>query len=341
MAGTGLFGGYAFDPNVFTDYMKELPTWSNAILASGVWREDPAIMEKLGEKGNVATIPMYTPLDINASNMAPLNNDGATNNTPVATSGKKQACMLIQRMKAWKSTDFTKELTGADPLTNVAESVDDYYGQVWVRELMAIASAAMGVSALSGHVTNLAAASSATPGDANKITQDTLIDAQQAALGDMADGFGLFVIHSKIYAQYKKWGLVDYNKYTIKNALAEDVELPTIGGLIPVVMDRYTVDTTGTNPVYKSYIFGEGAFVGCTKDNYEKPYYVDYDPDTAGGTESLYTKQGRVIHPNGLSFDFTATASESPALTELADSDNYSLVADHKNVKIGLILSNG
>lgn len=55
---------------------------------------------------------------------------------------------------------------------------------------------------------------------------------------------GLLVLNSYIYARYKAMGLVDYNKYTITNAIERDVELPTIGGFIPVVSDRFTVDTS-------------------------------------------------------------------------------------------------
>ena len=109
MARTGLFGGFSFDEEVFTDMMQEQPTWNNAILASGVLVNNPAIMNLIGEKGNVATIPMYKPLSITDAGMAPLNNDGLTDNTPVDIAGKKQTCMLTQIMKAFKAKDFTKE----------------------------------------------------------------------------------------------------------------------------------------------------------------------------------------------------------------------------------------
>ena len=107
------FGGFPFDVEVFGDYMAEQNTINTNIIASGVIREDASIMSLIGEKGNVATIPFYTELDANAS--PALNNDGNTNNEPTDISGSKQTCMLIQRMKAWKAQDFTRELTGAKP----------------------------------------------------------------------------------------------------------------------------------------------------------------------------------------------------------------------------------
>ena len=171
MARTGLFGGFYFDEEVFTDLMTEADYWSNPILASGIVRQDDSIMNLIGDKGNVATIPMYKPISIYDSNMA-----------PVEIAGDKQTCMLIQRMKAFKAKDFTKELTGADPLTHIKNSIQKYYTQVWEDELMNIAKGVLGVSALASHVTDLSI-KSGTIAAANKISETTLIDAEQEALG--------------------------------------------------------------------------------------------------------------------------------------------------------------
>ena len=341
MARTGLFGGFSFDEEVFTDMMQENPTWNNEILASGIIVKDQSIMDAIGEKGNVATLPMYKPLSIEDEGMAPLNNDGLTNNTPVEVSGKKQTCMLTQIMKAFKAKDFTKELTGADPLGDVQSKIADYYQQAWIMYMMGIADTAMKVAALADHVTDLSV-TSGTIADANKTQADTLIYAQQKALGDMANGFGMIGMHSMIFARYKALGLVDYNKYTVTNALAQEVNLPTIGGLIPIVMDRYTVDTTTPLfPVYKTYIFGQGAFLEAEKTNYVKQYTTDYDPEASAGTDKFYTKQGKVLHPNGLSLAANNITAESPTLAELKTAANWSLVANGKNVKIGLLKTNG
>lgn len=341
MARTGLFGGFYFDEEVFADMMQESDYWSNPILASGIVRSDSTIMDLIGSKGNVATIPMYTPLNIHDENMGALNNDGETNNVPVTVSGNKQTCMLIQRMKAFQAKDFTKELTGADPLTNVKNKIQQYYTQVWEDELMNIASTVLSVSALSDHVTNLAV-TSGTVEDANKIAATTLIDAEQAALGDMAGGLGLLIMHSKIYAAYQKLGLVEFDKYTVGNVIQQAVTLPRIGGKLVMVTDYYTVDTSVVGyPVYKTYVFGEGAFLSADKNNYENQYTTNYDPETSAGIEKFYTKQGKVLHPNGLSLAVDSISKESPTKAELGAAENWSLKFNHKNVKMGIIKSNG
>jgi hypothetical protein len=344
MARTGTFGGFSFDPEVFSGYMAEQPTWNDAIINSGILVQDSTIMDLIGTKGNVATLPFYVPID-EADSQA-LNNDGETDNTPVEITGKKQTAMLIQRMKAWKAQDFTKELTGAEPMTHVANSVAGFYKQTRVRDLMAIVDAVLSLTGMSSHITDISAAKpsgggSATATDANKIDATTLIFAQQKALGDSSEKMGLLFLNSYIFAKYKALGLVDYNKYTVTNALAGDVNLPSIGGFIPVVSDRYTVDTSGDIPVYKTYMIGAGSILTCDKTNYEDPYYADYDPETKAGIRKLYTKQGYVLHPNGFSIDTSKITKESPTNAELGAKANWSLVYNHKNIRMGMIKSNG
>jgi hypothetical protein len=330
MARTGNFGGFAFDEEVFTGMMKEADYWRNPIIASGIVQEDQSIMNLIGEKGNVATIPIYKPLDANESGMGALNNDGMTDNTPVEIGGDKQTCMLIQRMKAFKAKDFTKELTGADPMTHIRDKIAGYYGQVWENELMNISKAVLGVTELKDHVLDLKTKS---------IEAGTIYDAEQAALGDMAGGLGLLVMHSMIYKEYQKMGMVDFDKYVIGNVIQKEVTLPTIAGKHVLVTDRNTVTGTGTDAVFSTFLFGEGAFLSCDKKNYENQYTTNYDPESSAGVEKFYTKQGKVLHPNGLSLAVDNIAKESPTFAELGTTDNYRLKFNTKNVKMGLIKS--
>ena len=341
MARTGLFGGFYFDEEVFTDMMQEADFWSNPILASGIVRQDASINDLIGSKGNVATIPMYKPINIHDENMGALNNDGLTDNVPQMISGDKQTCMMIQRMKAFQAKDFTKELTGADPMSQIKSKIQNYYTQVWEDELMNIAGTVLGVAGLSDHVCDLSI-TSGTITEANKISATTLIDAEQMALGDMAGGLGLMVCNSKIYAQYKKLGLVEFDKYTVGNVIQQAIELPRIGGKIVLVTDYYTVDNSHAGfPIYKTYLFGEGAFLSCDKNNYENQYTTKYDPEASAGTDKFYTKQGKVLHPNGLSLAVDNIAKESPTKAELGTVANWGLKFNHKNVKMGVIKSNG
>lgn len=328
MPRTGNFGGFEFDEEVFAGMMQEADYWSTPIIASGIVQQDPSIMDLIGEKGNVATIPIYKPLNANEDGMEPLNNDGLTNNTPVEISGDKQTCMLIQRMKAFKAKDFTKELTGADPMTLIRNKIAGYYNQVWENELMNIAKAIMSIDALSGHVLDLAAESKA-------VDEGSIYDVEQAALGDMAGGLGMLVMHSMIFKEYKKKEMVDYDKYVVNGVIQREITLPTIAGKHVLVTDNFTK----SGNTYETYLFGEGAFLSCDKKNYKNQYTTNYDPETSAGIEKFYTKQGKVLHPNGISLAVDNIAKESPTKVELATPTNWTLKFNQKNVKIGLIKS--
>lgn len=335
MARTGSFGGFEFDEEVFTGMMQEEDYFSTPVIESGIIHEDPSIMNAIGAEGNVATIPFYVPLNVYDEGMAALNNDGLTNNTPVEISGGKQTCMLIQRMKAFKAKDFTAELTGADPLGNVKAKTAGYYRQVWEREMMNISKAVLAVSALSSHVVDLTSASTTTIGST------TMIDAEQAALGDRAGDLGLVVMHSMIYAAYLKMELIDFDKYTAKDALGREIKLPSIGGKLVKVTDYNTSETVSNSTVYNTYLFGEGAFLSADKKNYKNQYTTNYDPETSAGVEKFYTKQGKVLHPNGVSLAVDNISKESPTFAELGTSSNWTLKFNPKNVKMGVIKSLG
>lgn len=71
------------------------------------------------------------------------------------------------------------------------------------------------------------------------------------------------------------------------------------------------------------------------------PYDTDYDPEKLGGVSMLYTKQARVMHPNGFSIKADNIVEESPTREELANSANWELKFNHRNVAIAEIISNG
>lgn len=147
MAVTGTFGGFYFDPDVFTDYIQEVDPVHTSIINSGVLRVSPDISAVLTDKNNVFTVPNYAPLSGDAKNY-----DGETDNTPVEVSANKQTGMAFRRMAAWKDQDFTRELTGADPLGDVARKVAYYQQKNNQKELLSIVDGVLGVSGMNTHV---------------------------------------------------------------------------------------------------------------------------------------------------------------------------------------------
>lgn len=345
MPRTGLNNGFYFDREVFTDYMQEQSCLNNLILASGIIQYDPQLEAMVGNKGNVGTIPFFLPVDGESD---ALNDDGKTNNVPTELAGGKQTFMAVARMKAWYENTYVRYLTGKSPLNNLANNlVVPYYVNQWEKVLLATLKGIMGVSGMATHKTDISAdtsgASSAgdvTITDANKISLTTHIDVGQKALGDQRGRFALFIAHSNVVAHYKKLELVENVKY-YSDVLGRDITVERIGNMIVLETDTGTVETDSLGiQKYHSYMVGRGTFLGCDKQVH-RPYGAKYDDETNGGVEKLYTKQAKVIHPNGFSMKVDNIKEESPTNEELAKADNWELKFNHKNVAIAEIISNG
>ena len=242
---------------------------------------------------------------------------------PTEISGGKQSWIRIDRMKAWKATELTRELTAADPMAAVARNTGRYWRMYKQGLLVKLVNAALNAIGLESHTLTV---------KSGGVTANQLIDVQQSALGDFSGKFGLLVVHSKIMAEYKKMGLLNYNKYTITNVLEKEVSLPTINGLVVIENDRGTDD--GTN--YNTFLLGQGSVL-TADPKVITPDYTEYNASKAGGTDILYNNRSFILHPNGLSFDADNIAKETPTDAEFTDNTKWKLKFEHKNVRMGKI----
>ena len=330
----GQFGGFYFDPDVFTSYVAERDPVRSLLITNGVIQSaDPAVAAAISEKNLKVTIPFYVPFDGD-----PLNYDGQTDNTPVEVSGKKMSCCGYRRMKAWKEKDFTHELTGANGLQQVAMHVGDYQAKCNQKTLVNILKGISGVSQFASHVNDVASADT-TVADANMLTPQLALKGMQGALGDHQNEFRIWFMHSAVFTDLCRQNLAN-NVNIMADAQTTD---PYDGYFLgkPVIVDDSLPyepeDTAAAN--YTTYLIGTGAFITAPV-RIDVPNYTDYDPETAGGVNMLYTKWGRLIHPYGFSFNSDACASDSPTDTEFATTANWSMAFDTKNIPIAIFKTN-
>ena len=340
MAVTGTFGGFYFDPDVFTDYIQEVDPVHTSIINSGVLRVSPEISAVLTDKNNVFTVPNYAPLTGEAKNY-----DGETDNTPVEVSAKKQTGMAFRRMAAWKDQDFTRELTGADPLGDVARKVAYYQQKNNQKDLLSIVDGVLSVDAMSSHVKDITASkgssSTATPTAENRLSADTFLDAAQEALGDNFDDLTMVAMHSRVYTNLLKLQLVN-NIATTPDAYSRGVQFGLLlNKYLVMVDDSLTTSTKDGAATYTTYLLGEGSIATARNVRIDRPNYVNYDPESKGGVNKLYTKWGMAMHPLGMSLDVSKIAKNSPTRTELGTKANWTKVWDSKNIKLAKIVSNG
>ena len=340
MAVTGTFGGFYFDPDVFTDYIQEADPVHTSIINSGVLRVSPEISAVLTDKNNVFTVPNYAPLSGEAKNY-----DGETDNTPVEVSAKKQTGMAFRRMAAWKDQDFTRELTGADPLGDVARKVAYYQQKNNQKDLLSIIDGVLSVDAMSSHVKDITASkgssSTATPTAENRLSADTFLDAAQEALGDNFDDLTMVAMHSRVYTNLLKLQLVN-NIATTPDAYSRGVQFGLLlNKYLVMVDDSLTTGTKDGAATYTTYLLGEGSIATARNVRIDRPNYVNYDPESKGGVNKLYTKWGMAMHPLGMSLDVSKIAKNSPTRVELGTKANWTKVWDAKNIKLAKIVSNG
>ena len=340
MAVTGTFGGFYFDPDVFTDYIQEADPVHTSIINSGVLRVSPEISAVLTDKNNVFTVPNYAPLSGEAKNY-----DGETDNTPVEVSAKKQTGMAFRRMAAWKDQDFTRELTGADPLGDVARKVAYYQQKNNQKDLLSIIDGVLSVDAMSSHVKDITASkgssSTATPTAENRLSADTFLDAAQEALGDNFDDLTMVAMHSRVYTNLLKLQLVN-NIATTPDAYSRGVQFGLLlNKYLVMVDDSLTTGTKDGAATYTTYLLGEGSIATARNVRIDRPNYVSYDPESKGGVNKLYTKWGMAMHPLGMSLDVSKIAKNSPTRVELGTKANWTKVWDAKNIKLAKIVSNG
>ena len=318
------FNGVWFDEEVVTSYMQEQSCINPAIIASGAIMSDPTIRSYLGEKGNVGTMPLFLPVDAEPD---ALNNDGKTNNVPTEIANNKQTFMAISRMKAWKERDFIKYLTGESPLQNFANQLlVAYYTIQWNRDILAIIRGVMGVAEMASHITSV-------PFNSNFNIYTSIADLKQKANGDMADGYALAFMNSFLYNELVKMAVIEFKKYTVPNSL-ETVNVAYIGNTVVINVDEGTSEINGSATTYKCYLLGRGAVLTADKD-LAYQYEVARDPETNGGESKLYTKQAKVLHPNGFNILSANIVEESPTRSELGTSANWSVAFQNlKNILI-------
>ena len=100
---------------------------------------------------------------------------------------------------------------------------------------------------------------------------------------------------------------------------------------------------------YVSYVLGAGAFDFCDCGA-KIANEMWRDPKSAGGMETLITRQRKLFAPRGISFTKSSMASLSPTAQELETGANWELVhdgqtqkgyVDHRAIPIARILSRG
>lgn len=330
------FGGFPFEEETMTSFINERDPINPLMISSGVIQPAPSdVVSQLSVKNNAVRIPFYVPFEGDA-----LNYDGKTDNTPVSLAGKTMAGMAYRRMKAWTEQDFTHELTGSNDLSNVGSSLGKYRGKQNQKALLSILTGLEGVGDFATHVNKIARTDVGTPAPSNKLNADNAVVAMQNALGDHMDEFQMWFMHSAVFTDLVRQGLATDTVITT-GAITKDPSIKMFLGKPVLIDDTMTATVNATTGLteYHTYLCGTGLFMTCPA-RIDVPLAVTRDEEKNGGLTNLYFKWGRLLHPYGFSFNYLNVAEESPTNVEFANSSNWSMQYNTKNIPLVAFVSN-
>lgn len=314
------FDAKSFNPQAFKYAVDRVPrTRLNEIRKSRVLVGNPDIREVFASQNGTgyARIAMRGLLDGDA-----VNYDGQTDIEATSTKTFEQGVVVIGRAKAWVERDFSYDITGGvDFMDNVAAQVAEYWEDVDQDTILAILK---GIFSMTGGQSAEFVSKHTYIVD-GPMEATTLNSATSQACGDRKKKFALVFMHSDVATNLENLNLLTALKYTDKDGVTRDLTLYSWGGKLVVVDDSMPVDTSGDEPIYTTYVLGEGS-INFENIGAKVPHEMARDAKTNGGQDTLYTRQRKVFAPFGISYEKTSQASQSPTNAELENGANWALV---------------
>lgn len=326
-----------YNPLVFAAAEQEAQIELNAFLSSGVMFEDPRITAMASVGGNTGELPFFKPLGTEEPNYS--DDDPNNKSTPNKITKGIMKYRLASQNQSWSTMDLAVDLALEDPAMAITNRVGKYWSTTNERRLI---QSTMGILAdnvandSGDMVVNIATDAAGAPTDAELVSNDAILDAQQTA-GDHQAGFAAIAMHSVVYSRLRKQQLITFVRDADNNTLFQ-----TYGNLRVIVDDSMSA-VAGTNRVtYTTVIFGNGAVAhGVGRTKVPSELYRNPDAGNGGGEEQLYSRRADIIHPLGFEFSSSAVAGQSATLAELSNAANWNRVWERKNIPICYLQTNG
>ena len=349
------FNSKSFNPQAFGAYIKRIPNVKkNELSRCGAVGSNSAARKALSSQtGSLyARIPYFGRIDGSTSQ----NNDGATDVVSTTTTTFEQGFITASRMDAWTERSFAGNISGGvDFMDNVAVQIADYKLDVKQRMLLAILEGVFSMKTDGDSVAAKAAAEfldkhvydiSENDGEDAMVNVDTLNKAIQKACGDNKSLFKLAIMNSAVASRLEDLKLIKFMTQTDENGIERELEMGTWNGRLVLVDDNMPVDDSGDEPVYTTYVLGEGSIIlDNIGDNV--PYEMNRDPKTNGGQDTLYVRDRYICGVNGISFEKPASVTASAKNSDLSDGANWQIINNgveavpHKSIAVCKIISKG
>ena len=252
-----VFNSKYWNPDVFQKYLATIPrVKQNALLKSGVLRNRTDLKNLLVDQvgGNYINVPVVGRIGGEV-----LNYDGDTDITATGIGSFLQSMIVFGRAKAWEEKDFTFDITGKNFMEEIASQVATYWDDVDEADLLAVLAGIFGVTDSNFNTDHTLDITSET---VKVVGPTTLNNAIQKAAGANKNIFSMAIMHSQVATNLENQQLLEYWKQTDANGIQRPTNLASWNGRT-VLIDDDLVDTSGSDPVYTTYILGQGAIDFC------------------------------------------------------------------------------
>lgn len=319
-------------PELFTPYVTNRTMELSALVQSGIIVNNSEFDELASQPSPLVNMPFFEDLTGESEAVIEgqdLSIDGITSKDDVAS--------IIRRAKAWSATDLSASLAGTDPMRAIASLVAGFWARDMQKELVSILKGIFGTipAETEGGTTETRLASnildiSSSSGNAAKWSGSAFIDAEQK-LGDAKTLLTGICMHSAVEAELKKQNLIDAVQPS------NDVSFGVYQGKRVIVDDGCPFTGSGSNMVFSTYLFGQGA---VALGNGTPVGFVPTETDRAkrkgSGVDYLINRRTNILHPRGIAFTAANVKNkkEGPTRLELADAKNWNPVYDRKQIRI-------
>lgn len=323
-------------PELWVPYLREATKENSRLYQSGALVEDATIDAEIARGGNSVHVPFWKDLGSDGTTDSAQGDDPASKLTPGKIESDEQVAVVLRRVVSFAAADITAALAGDDPMGVAADRIAPFWDRRFNQVAISAIRGALGAIDLESPPGTGFLDASVSSGTPIYIDAEVVIDARQMGLGDAADDLTLMFVHSAVYARLQKLNLIDF----IPDARGE-VVIPTYLGMQLVVTDSLPVDTSGSNPVYETYICGPGA-LRYGEASAKVPAEVQREALEAdgGGVEYFVSRRDFVIHPLGFKY-VGSLPSAGPTNTHFSTASNWERVFERKNIPLVGIKTNG
>lgn len=334
----GTFLGYPFDEELFLmNWQAAQDPVKLAMLNSGAIQNNATIKSLIANGSNVYTIPFYDVLG-----GEPDNYDGQTDIKTTEPTGSYQSGVVYGRAHGWLERDFVRDFnSGANPMQQIVSQVDRFWNKKRQGTVLDILKGIFGTTDNTGgylakwqqHSVDITAVEDGV------MTETSMGDACQQAVGDNADIFSLCWMHSKVAQNLANLQLLTFRKYTDAMGIERQLKIADYNGKTVIVDDDCPVDVSGDAPVYTTYALGMGALQYADAP-VQKSSEITRDAKKNGGQTELITRLRETYHPNGFSYKLP-TGVISPTNAQLGAAANWLIAVDPKLIPLVQIKSKG